>query len=108
EKSLLSELISQFNEKYGTEFTEEDVAKPFQQAVDDDGVQLAGLGSRNEEEFQGKFVEVFETKMLENFATQQDLGRRYFSKSDPSFKETLNKQLGRAAWRMIRKQHGAA
>lgn len=108
EKSLLSELISQFNDKYGTEFTEEDVAKPYQQTIDDDGVQLAGLGSRNEDEFQGKFVEVFETKMMENFATQQELGLRYFSKSDPSFKETLNKQLGRAAWRMIRRQHGAA
>ncbi|MET8648918.1 type I restriction endonuclease subunit R [Nocardia aurea] len=108
EKSLLSELISQFNDKHGTEFSEADVAKPFQLTLDDDSIQLAGVASRNEEEFHGKFVEVFEEKMLDNFTTQQDLGKRYFSGSDSSFKETLDKQLGRAAWRMIRRQHGAA
>ncbi|MGW5440230.1 type I restriction endonuclease subunit R [Nocardia asteroides] len=106
EKSLLSELISQFNEKYGTEFTEGDLVKQFQDTVADDGVQLAGVANQNEEEFLGKFVEVFEKKMVENYATQQNLGNRYFSKSDPSFKNTLDKQLGRAAWRMIRRQHG--
>lgn len=106
EKTLLSELISRFNDKFGTDFTEDDVAKPFQQAMEDDGVQLAAAANQNEEDFQGKFVEVFEKKMVENFATQQNLGRRYFSKSDPAFKETLNKQLGRAAWRLLRRQHG--
>ncbi|WP_459545181.1 type I restriction endonuclease subunit R [Nocardia sp. X0981] len=106
EKSLLSELISQFNEKFGAELTEADLIKPLQETVDDPGVQLAGVANQNEEDFMGKFAEVFEKKMVENFATQQNLGRRYFSKSDPAFKETLNKQLGRAAWRMIRRQHG--
>lgn len=106
EKSLLSELISRFNEKFGAELTEADLIKPLQETVDDPGVQLAGVANQNEEDFMGKFAEVFEKKMVENFATQQNLGRRYFSKSDPAFKETLNKQLGRAAWRMIRRQHG--
>lgn len=106
EKSLLSELISHFNEKFGTDFTEDDVAKPFQQAMEDDGVQLAAVANQNEEDFQGKFVEVFGKKMRENFTIQQNLGHRYFSKSDPGFKDTLNKQLSRAAWRLIRRQHG--
>ncbi len=106
EKSLLSELISAFNDRFGTEFTEADVAKQFQEAVDDEGVQLAAVGNENPEDFQGKFAEVFEKKMVDNFATQQDLGKRYFSRSDPAFKQTLNKQLGRAAWRMIRRQNG--
>ncbi|WP_410876378.1 type I restriction endonuclease subunit R [Nocardia sp. A7] len=106
EKSLLSELISQFNERFGTEFTEADVAAPFQQALDDPDLQLAALANSNEEDFQGKFEEVFENKMIDNYATQVDLGNRYFSKSDPKFKATLDRQLGRAAWRMIRRQHG--
>ncbi|MGO4649126.1 type I restriction endonuclease subunit R [Nocardia sp. 2YAB30] len=106
EKSLLSELVAQFNERFGTEFTEDDVAKPFQQALDDPELQLAAVANRSEDEFQGKFVEVFQNKMIDNYATQVDLGNRYFSKSDPSFKETLNRQLSRAAWRMIRRQQG--
>ncbi|WP_280459140.1 type I restriction endonuclease subunit R [Nocardia carnea] len=106
EKSLLSELISAFNDRFGTEFTEADVAKQFQETVEDEGVQLAAVGNENQEDFQGKFAEVFKKKMIENYTTQQKLGNRYFSKSDPEFKETLNKQLGRAAWRLLRKQHG--
>lgn len=106
EKSLLSELISQFNDKFGTNFTEADFAKQYRETVEDKGVQLAAVGNENQEDFQGKFAEVFEKKMIENYATQQNIGNRYFSKSDPAFKETLNKQLGRAAWRLLRRQHG--
>jgi type I restriction enzyme R subunit len=106
EKSLLSELIDQFNERFGENLGVQDIATTFQAAFENPGVQLAGAANRTEDEFAGKFIEVFEEKMIEHFDTVADLGGRYFSKSDPSFKETLNRQLSRAAWRMIRRQQG--
>ncbi|RBO92472.1 type I restriction endonuclease subunit R [Nocardia puris] len=106
EKSLLSELIEQLNERFGTEFDEGDVAKPYEEALADPGVQLAAVANRSEDEFQGKFIEVFQDKMMEHFDTVADLGNKYFSRSDPAFKETLNRHASRAAWRMIRRQHG--
>ncbi|WP_306356282.1 MULTISPECIES: type I restriction endonuclease subunit R [unclassified Nocardia] len=106
EKSLLSELIDQLNERFGTEFDEGDLAKPYQEAMADPEVQLAAVANRSEDEFQGKFVEVFQDKMMEHLDTVADLGNKYFSRSEPAFKETLNRHASRAAWRMIRRQHG--
>src|SRR5690606_10746258 len=69
EKSLLSELIEQLNERFGTEFDEGDLAKPYQEALADPEVQLAAVANQSEDEFQGKFVEVFQDKMMEHFDT---------------------------------------
>ncbi|HEX6499000.1 MAG TPA: DEAD/DEAH box helicase family protein [Micromonosporaceae bacterium] len=104
EKSLLSELIEKFNEKYGTEFTEEDLIKPFKETLENEKVRLAAVAN-DEENFGAVFVPVFEDKMMEHFDTIADLGRKYF---DPNtdFRSSLNRSARRAAWRMIRKEEG--
>ncbi|NKY88208.1 type I restriction endonuclease subunit R [Nocardia veterana] len=108
EKSPLSELIDEFNKRHGTSFTEEDAAKPFNEAAAEPHVQLAAVANHSEEEFGRVFDPVFEEKMMDHYETISNLGKRYFSKSDPAFKETLNRQARSAAWRMIRRQQGVA
>jgi type I restriction enzyme R subunit len=104
ERSLLSELIERFNERYGTDFTEQDLIKPFNEAVVDPKVRLAAVAN-DEEGFGHVFVPVFEDKMMDHFDTIADLGRQYF---DPQqdFRSSLNRSARRAAWQMIRRQEG--
>jgi type I restriction enzyme R subunit len=104
EKSLLSELIDRFNEKYGTEFTEQDVIKPFNEAVADPKVRLAAVAN-DEENFGHVFDPVFEDKMMDHFDTIADLGRQYFDPQQ-NFRSSLNRSARSAAWRMIRRQEG--
>jgi type I restriction enzyme R subunit len=101
EKSLLSELIEKFNEKFGTDFTEQDVITPFSEAKADPKVRAAAVN--DEENFGLVFDEVFEDKMAEHIDTIADMGRQYFSHDD-SFKQSLNQSARRAAWRMIRRE----
>ncbi|MBO0881009.1 MAG: type I restriction endonuclease subunit R, partial [Mycobacterium sp.] len=108
EKSPLSELIDEFNKRHGTSFTEADAAKPFNEAAAEPNVQMAAVANNSEEEFGRVFDPVFEEKMMDHYETITNLGKRYFSKSDPAFKETLNRQARSAAWRMIRRQQGVA
>ncbi|MGV9763578.1 type I restriction endonuclease subunit R [Micromonospora tulbaghiae] len=104
ERSLLSELIDRFNQKYGTEFTEQDVIKPFNEALADPKVRLAAVAN-DEENFGHVFDPVFEDKMMDHFDTTADLGRKYF---DPQqdFRSSLNRSARSAAWRLIRRQEG--
>jgi type I restriction enzyme R subunit len=104
EKSLLSELIEKFNEKYGTEFTEQDVIKPFNEAVADPKVRQAAIAN-DEENFGHVFVPVFEDKMMDHFDTTADLGRKYFDPQQ-NFRSSLNRSARSAAWQMIRRQEG--
>jgi type I restriction enzyme R subunit len=101
EKSPLSELIERFNERYGTDFTEKDVAQPFSEATADPKVRAAAVN--DEENFGLVFDEVFEDKMAEHINTAASVGRQYFS-HDESFKRSLNQSARRAAWRMIRRE----
>jgi type I restriction enzyme R subunit len=101
EKSLLSELIEKFNDKFGTDFTEQDVITPFSEAKADPKVRAAAVN--DEENFGLVFDEVFEDKMAEHIDTVADMGRQYFS-HDNSFKQSLNQSARRAAWRMIRRE----
>ncbi|MET8948576.1 type I restriction endonuclease [Streptomyces sp. NPDC004542] len=101
EKSLLSELIEKFNDKFGTDFTEQDVITPFSEAKADPKVRAAAVN--DEENFGLVFDEVFEDKMAEHIDTIADMGRQYFSHDD-SFKQSLNQSARRAAWRMIRRE----
>ena len=104
EKSLLSELIDRFNQKHGTEFTEQDVIKPFHEALADPKVRLAAVAN-DEENFGHVFDPVFEDKMMDHFDTTASLGRKYF---DPQqdFRSSLNRSARSAAWQMIRRQEG--
>ncbi|MEV6370172.1 hypothetical protein AB0L86_25125 [Micromonospora musae] len=92
ERSLLSELIDRFNQKYGTEFTEQDVIKPFHEALADPKVLLAAAAN-DEENFGHVFDPAFEDKMMDHFDTTADLGRKYF---DPQqdFRSSLNRGTG--------------
>ncbi|WP_324194606.1 type I restriction endonuclease subunit R [Nocardia terpenica] len=106
EKSLLSELVERFNERHGTEFSDEHLAKPFNATVDDERVQQAALGNKNSEDFGVVFDKVFEQKMVDHFDTLNDLGARYFAQRDNEFKKDLDRQARTAAFRLIRHRHG--
>ncbi|SDK20154.1 type I restriction enzyme, R subunit [Actinopolyspora mzabensis] len=105
DKSLLSELIERFNDKHGTEFTEADVAQPFQETVDDPKVRMAAVANNDENNFGIVFDDVFEDKMMDHIDSIADLGRQYFG-PEKSFKDSLNRSARSAAWRLIRKQEG--
>ncbi|MCX4388835.1 DEAD/DEAH box helicase family protein [Micromonospora peucetia] len=104
EKSLLSELIDRFNAKYGTEFTEQDVIKPFNEALADPKVRLAAVVN-DEENFGHVFDPVFEDKMMDHFDTTAEMGRKYFDQQQ-NFRSSLNRSARSAAWQMIRRQEG--
>ncbi|MFD0032104.1 type I restriction endonuclease subunit R [Streptomyces sp. NPDC127172] len=103
ERSPLSELIEKFNEKFGTEFTEEDLARPFQEAKDDPKVRAAAFANNDVENFGKVFDKVFEEKMGDHIETITGLGRKYFS-VDRGFKSNLDRSARSAAWRMIRQE----
>ncbi|MFB6557047.1 type I restriction endonuclease subunit R, partial [Streptomyces sp. NPDC056405] len=76
EKSLLSELIEKFNAKFGTDFTEEDLAKPFNEAKADAKVKAAALVN-DEDNFGKVFDKVFADKMADHIDTIAGMGRQY-------------------------------
>ncbi|WBB82100.1 type I restriction endonuclease [Micromonospora sp. WMMD882] len=104
EKSPLSELIARFNDRYGTNFADEDVVKPFDEALADPKVRAAAVVN-DEENFGHVFEPVFRDRMTDHFDSVADLGRRYFA-VDPDFHTSLNRSARSAAWRMIREQEG--
>ncbi|KOV28642.1 type I restriction endonuclease [Streptomyces virginiae] len=106
DKSLLSELIDKFNDKFGTEFTEHDVLPAFQKTVEDKRVRQAAVANDSEEAFGHRFNEVFEDNMMDHVTVTADLGKRYFGSADPDFRSSLNRSARRAAWRMIRREEG--
>jgi type I restriction enzyme, R subunit len=107
EKSPLSELIDKFNAKFGTEFTEEDIIRPFEEAMADPKVKQAAVANNDQENFGVVFDRVFEDKMMDHVDTIATLGERYFG-SDPEFKSSLNSRARRAAWQLLREQAGVA
>jgi type I restriction enzyme R subunit len=102
EKSPLSELIERFNEKFGTDFTEKDVAQPYAETLADPRVRAAAVVN-DLENFGLVHDGVFEDKMIEHIGATADLGRRYFG-ADESFKRALTESARRAAWRTIRRE----
>jgi len=104
ERSLLSELIEKFNAKFGTDFTEEDLATPFNEAKADAKVKAAALVN-DEDNFGKVFDKVFADKMADHIDTIAGMGRQYFG-ADRSFKSNLDRSARRAAWRMIRREAG--
>ncbi|GAB3109971.1 DEAD/DEAH box helicase family protein [Streptomyces calidiresistens] len=104
EKSLLSELIEKFNAKFGTDFTEKDLARPFEEARADPKVKAAALVN-DVENFGKVFDKVFADKMGDHIESIAGLGGRYFG-ADRSFRSNLDRSARRAAWRMIRREEG--
>ncbi|MEV4565144.1 type I restriction endonuclease [Nonomuraea sp. NPDC049419] len=106
EKSLLSELIEKFNERFGTDFTEQDVIVPFNEAVNDPKVRQAAVANVDPENFGHVFNDVFINKVADHVDTLRTLGDRFFDAKDTSFRNALTKTARRAAWRLIREQEG--
>lgn len=104
EKSLLSQLIEKFNERFGTEFTEQDVIRPFEEAKADPKVRAAAVVN-DEENFGLVFDNVFADKMADHIDTIAGMGRQYFG-PDKGFKSSLDRSARKAAWRMIRREEG--
>ncbi|GBQ03676.1 restriction endonuclease subunit R [Streptomyces spongiicola] len=104
EKSLLSELIEKFNAKFGTDFTEQDVIRPFEEAKADAKVRAAAVVN-DEDNFGRVFDKVFADKMADHVDSIAGLGRQYFG-ADRNFKSSLDRSARRAAWRMIRREEG--
>ncbi|MER7542009.1 type I restriction endonuclease [Spirillospora sp. NPDC127506] len=107
EKSPLAELIERFNAKFGTDFTEEDIIQPFEEAMADPKVKQAAVANNDQENFGVVFDKVFEDKMMDHVDTIATLGEKYFG-SDPEFKSSLNSRARRAAWQLLREQAGVA
>ncbi|MFD0857218.1 type I restriction endonuclease subunit R, partial [Actinomadura adrarensis] len=105
EKSPLTELIEKFNAKFGTEFTEEDIIQPFEEAMAEPRVKQAAVANNDQENFGVVFDKVFEEKMMDHVDTIATLGEKYFG-SDPEFKSSLNSRARRAAWQLLREQAG--
>ncbi|MFG2404605.1 type I restriction endonuclease subunit R [Streptomyces brevispora] len=104
EKSLLSELIEAFNAKFGTEFTEDDVRKPFNKTTDDPKVRAAAVVN-DEANFGKVFDRAFADNMADHIEATAGIGRQYFG-PDKSFRSNLDRSARRAAWRMIRRDEG--
>jgi type I restriction enzyme, R subunit len=104
EKSLLSELIEKFNERFGTDFTEQDFIRPFEEATADPKVKAAAVVN-DEANFGLVFDNVFADKMADHIDTIAGLGRQYFG-PDKGFKSSLDRSARKAAWRMIRREAG--
>ncbi|MFJ8981339.1 type I restriction endonuclease subunit R [Streptomyces sp. NPDC102282] len=102
EKSLLSELIEAFNAKFGTDFTEEDVRKPFNKTKEDPKVRAAAVVN-DEANFGKVFDRAFADNMADHIETTAGIGRQYFG-PDKSFRSSLDRSARRAAWRMIRRE----
>ncbi|MET7953713.1 type I restriction endonuclease [Streptomyces sp. NPDC005317] len=102
EKSLLSELIEAFNAKFGTDFTEEDVRKPFNKTTEDPKVRAAAVVN-DEANFGKVFDRAFADNMADHIETTAGIGRQYFG-PDKSFRSNLDRSARRAAWRMIRRE----
>lgn len=102
EKSLLSELIEAFNAKFGTDFTEEDVRKPFNKTKEDPKVRAAAVVN-DEANFGKVWDRAFADNMADHIETTAGIGRQYFG-PDKSFRSNLDRSARRAAWRMIRRE----
>ncbi|WP_103514678.1 type I restriction endonuclease subunit R [Streptomyces sp. SM10] len=102
EKSLLSELIEAFNAKFGTDFTEEDVRKPFNKTKEDPKVRAAAVVN-DEANFGKVFDRAFADNMADHIENTAGIGRQYFG-PDKSFRSNLDRSARRAAWRMIRRE----
>lgn len=100
EKSLLSELIESFNAKFGTDFSEEDVRKPFNRTTEDPKVRAAAVVN-DEANFGKVFDRAFADSMADPIEATPGIGRQYFG-PDKSFPSNLDRSARRAAWRMIR------
>ncbi|WP_069815460.1 type I restriction endonuclease subunit R [Streptomyces sp. TP-A0874] len=104
EKSPLSELIEKLNAKFGTEFTDADLAPVFNALTNDPKVRAAAVVN-DESNFGIVSDKAVSDHMMDHVSTAQTLGKRYFA-PDRGFKSYVDRSARRVAWRMIRIQEG--
>lgn len=107
EKMLLSELIDEFNERYGAGMSAADKVQ-FEErivaAVDDPDLQEAAVASRNEGDFELPFDGRFRDIMVERAEADTAFTEKFFS--DAEFSGRLTREARRAAYQMIRRRAG--
>ncbi|WP_160050514.1 type I restriction endonuclease subunit R [Nocardiopsis sp. FR4] len=106
-KELLSELIELFNEHFGRNLSEADrlmLEERLQSVVQNPKVKLAALNS-DENAFQHVFDEPMEEAIAERYESGIEFTNRYFGDAD--FKNSINRAMRRAAYRLIRREHGS-
>lgn len=100
DKVTLSELIDDFNNRFGTSLGEDDLVRPMHQAAEDPKVQAAALVN-DEENFGHVFDDVFEDKVIERVEDNTRFLQRFAD--DAAFKEGFTKLARRRAYEMIRR-----
>jgi type I restriction enzyme R subunit len=109
DKVLLSEIIEEFNQRYGLGLSEADRLRYEERivaAAEDPELQQAAVASRNEGDFELPFGSRFPDIMVERAEADTSFTQRFFS--DNEFRGRLTREARRAAYRMIRRQHGLA
>jgi type I restriction enzyme R subunit len=104
--ALLSELIEDFNNRYGLGLSEADKLMYEERviaAVEDPDLQQAALASRNEGDFEMPFNKRFQDIMVERAEADTKFTEKYFS--DSEFQSRLTREARKAAYRMIRRRH---
>ncbi|MDG4789213.1 type I restriction endonuclease [Micromonospora sp. WMMD1102] len=107
DKALLSELIEEFNRRYGEGMSEADrlsVEERIVAAAEDAELQEAAVASRNEGDFELPFDARFRDIMVERAEADTKFTERYFA--DNEFRGRLTREARRLAYRMIRRRHG--
>lgn len=105
-KALLSEIIEDFNERYGLGLSEADrimYEERIVAAAEDQDLQEAAVAARNEGDFEHPFNKRFRDIMIERAEADTKFTEKYFS--DEEFQGKLLQEARRAAYRLIRRRH---
>ncbi|WP_103336818.1 type I restriction endonuclease subunit R [Amycolatopsis sp. CA-126428] len=106
-KALLSELIEEFNDRYGLGLSDADrlmYEERIVAAAGDPDLEQAAVASRNEGDFEMPFNQRFNDIMVERAEADTKFTEKYFS--DKEFQGRLTREARKAAYRMIRRRHG--
>lgn len=104
---MLSELIDEFNNRYGLGLSEADKLMYEERVVaatEDPDLEQAAIASRNEGDFEIPFNRKFTDIMVERNEVDTKFTEKFFS--DSEFQGRLTREARRAAYRMIRRRHG--
>lgn len=104
--ALLSELIEDFNNRYGLGLSEADIVmieERITAAASDPVLEQAAVASRNEGDFEMPFAKRFPDIMVERAEADTKFTEKYFS--DSEFQGRLTREARKAAYRMIRRRH---
>ncbi len=99
EKMTLSELIDEFNSRFGTNLDESDLVEPMRRAAEDPKVRAAAFAN-DEENFGHVFDDVFQDRVYERIEDNTTFLQRFAD--DAPFQAELTKLARRRAYEMIR------